>query len=376
MAKRNKTQYPGVYWIEVSRTGGRNEQTDKSFIISYLKDGKQHEERVGRARKDSMTAARASAIRLEKIEGNKLTKIEEKAEKAEKAKAKAAVVWTFSEIWNEYKKDATARGNKAVDMDESRFNKYLRPVFGKKEPRELVKLDVERLRRQLMKTLKQGTVQNIIEVLVRLSNWAGDMEIADPIRFKVKRPKVNNEVTRCLSEEQVEHLLAACDEDDCKKAACAIKIALFSGMRYQEILKLKKADINFEHGTILIRDPKGKVDATIPLNDLTRKVIKDELPDFGSDYLFPGNNGGAVTSVRKAANRIKARAGLPKEFRIFHDLRHSFASWLVSKGATLYEVQHLLTHKSPQVTQRYAHVHNEALQRASSLTNEVFSVAI
>ena len=48
-----------------------------------------------------------------------------------------------------------------------------------------------------------------------------------------------------------------------------------------------------------------------------------------------------------------------------HDLRHNFASLAVNSGQSLYVVQHLLGHASPQTTQRYAHLQAETLKQAS-----------
>jgi hypothetical protein len=59
-----------------------------------------------------------------------------------------------------------------------------------------------------------------------------------------------------------------------------------------------------------------------------------------------------------------------------HGLRHSFASWLASSGkVSMYELQKLLTHSSPQMTQRYAHLHDDALRKASDLAGALFSEA-
>ncbi len=55
-------------------------------------------------------------------------------------------------------------------------------------------------------------------------------------------------------------------------------------------------------------------------------------------------------------------------------LRHSFASWLASSGqVSMYELQKLLTHSSPQMTQRYAHLHDDALRKASGVAGARFS---
>jgi len=73
-------------------------------------------------------------------------------------------------------------------------------------------------------------------------------------------------------------------------------------------------------------------------------------------------------------NEIKKKAGLPKDFRPLHGLRHVFASMLASSGKVdMYALQKLLTHKSPSMTQRYAHLRDETLKRASALAGDLIN---
>ena len=76
-------------------------------------------------------------------------------------------------------------------------------------------------------------------------------------------------------------------------------------------------------------------------------------------------------------NKIKEAAGLPKEFRSLHGLRHVYASMLASSGEVdLYTLQKLLTHKDPKMTMRYAHLRDEALRRASDLAGILIDQAV
>ena len=69
-------------------------------------------------------------------------------------------------------------------------------------------------------------------------------------------------------------------------------------------------------------------------------------------------------TIMKVWSRLRGKAGLPN-LRI-HDLRHQYASFLVNSGRTLYEVQQILGHSDPSVTQRYAHLSSRSLQEAAS----------
>ena len=152
--------------------------------------------------------------------------------------------------------------------------------------------------------------------------------------------------------------------------------AVFTGMRRGELFKLQWNDINIEKGFIHIRDSKGGIDQKIPLNNSARKVFENH-PRTESPYVFPGKNGRQMVDNRIAINRIKQRAGLPKDFRPLHGLRHVYASMLASSGQVdMYTLQKLLTHKSPQMTQRYAHLRDETLKKASNLMGELIDQAV
>jgi integrase len=150
--------------------------------------------------------------------------------------------------------------------------------------------------------------------------------------------------------------------------------ALYTGMRKGEILKLEWKDLDFERGFIHIRGPKGGQDARIPLNDPARAVF-EKLPRT-HELVFPGLHG-QRNGLYHAIARIKEKAELPADFRPLHGLRHQYASMLASSGKVdMYILQKLLTHKSPIMTQRYAHLRDEALKQASNLAGELVTQAI
>jgi site-specific recombinase XerD len=102
------------------------------------------------------------------------------------------------------------------------------------------------------------------------------------------------------------------------------------------------------------------------MNDQRRFQIR------GNPYIFAGDaEGRPIAHPKKAFARIKDAAGITDNFRI-HDLRHSFASILINSGnATLYDVQHLLGHQSPQTSTRYAHLASTRLREVSANVSEL-----
>jgi integrase len=102
----------------------------------------------------------------------------------------------------------------------------------------------------------------------------------------------------------------------------------------------------------------------IPITPQIYEIYK-QIPKQSNTYLFPSPiTKKPYISIYCSWNTARKKAGLP-DVRM-HDLRHSYASALVNAGRSLYEVQTLLGHSSSKMTQRYAHLSNEALMSAAS----------
>ena len=157
-------------------------------------------------------------------------------------------------------------------------------------------------------------------------------------------------------------------------------IALFllsTGARLNEALRARWQDI--DRGNRVWRIPalnsKSKRVRSVPLNASAVEVL-DRLDTEGShECLFVNaRTGRRDTSIHKVWRQLRAMAGLP-HLRI-HDLRHQYASFLVNSGRTLYEVQQILGHSDPSVTQRYAHLSKRSLQDAADSADDVISKAM
>jgi integrase len=368
--KRYKTKYPGVYYINGKVVGSNKDE--KIYYIVYRKDGKQIDEKAGRQFQDDMTPARAAQARTNRIQGKELSNKEQReAEKAAKEAEKKR--WTVSRLWKEYK--ARNPKLKGIVTDENRFEKHIKPIFGDIEPKDIIPLDVDRLRIKLLKKRAPGTVKNVLELLRRIINFGVKKKLCPGIDFTIEMPRTDNVKTEDLTPKQLSKLLEAVEKDTNIQAANMMKLALFTGMRRGEMFKLKWRDVDFNRGFINIKDPKGGPDQKIPINDAARDLLKSH-PRTKSPYVFPGRGGRQRTDIKHQVNRIKEEAGLPSDFRALHGLRHVYASMLASSGEVgMYTLQKLLTHKSPQMTQRYAHLRDEALKQASELAGDIVTQA-
>ncbi|MFZ5448169.1 MAG: tyrosine-type recombinase/integrase [Thermodesulfobacteriota bacterium] len=360
---RVKTSYPGVYYIMGKAADGRPERI---YYIFYRKAGKQIEEKAGRQFKDDMTPARAAGIRTKRIEG--AASNQERREEARK------IPWTIDRLWQEYIEPKP--DTKGFRTDRYRYQKFLQATFGAKEPKDLSQIMVHRLRINLSKALSAKTVKNVLELLERIVNFGVKKGLCPGLGFKIEFPRVNNLKTEDLSPEQLSSLLTAIDGDYDIQAANFMRMALVTGMRRGELFKLQWEHLDFDKGFIHIIGPKGGKDQTIPMNQSARKILENH-PRTDSPFVFPGRGGKQRTEIRRPVDRIRKAAGLPPDFRPLHGLRHTYASMLASSGEVdLYTLQKLLTHKTAAMTQRYAHLRDEALRRASDLAGDLIGQAM
>ena len=366
VSTRIKTNYPGVYYRMAQRIGAKGQE--RVYYIVFKKQGKGIEEKVGRQYADAMTPAKAARIRGERIEGRRKSRRQIISEQ-EVAKKEEQEKWTIGRLWEEYK--LSKPDLKGLRHDKGRFRHYVEPYFSQKEPRELLPLDLDRLRLKTLKGKSPQTVKHVLALIRRIVLFGVRKGLCEPLPFIIEMPVVNNQKTEDLSHAQLASLLQAIDDDPNLQAGNIMKMVLYTGMRRGELFRLKWEDIDFERAFITIRSPKGGVDKKIPLSRPAREVLQSH-PRTASPYVFPGKYGGKRTDIRWAVTKIKKAAGLPDDFRPLHGLRHTFASMLASSGQVdLYTLQKLLTHKTPAMTQRYAHLRDETLRRASELAGEL-----
>jgi integrase len=363
--KRKKTTYPGVFYRESKRIGGSG--TEKVYYIVFKKNGKLFEEKVGRQYVDGMTPARANRIRSDRIEGRRLSRKEIRQKKNEK-------IWTFDQLWEKYKEDRPE--NKSLTTDNGRYKNYLKQLFGDKKPSDVVSLDIQRLKKQKLDKKSPQTIKHVLSLLTRIANYGKSEGLNTGITFKIRKPVVDNKKTEDLSPTELKTLKEKIEESDDIQAGNVMKLALYTGMRRGEILKLKHEDVDFHRGFIHIREPKGRISQTIPLNEKAQEVFQS-IPQTSSSYIFSNPDGSQMKNVTKRENKIKEAAGLPANFRALHGLRHVFASMLASSGnVDMHTLQKLLTHKDPRMTQRYSYLRDETLRNVSGLVGPLVDQAV
>jgi integrase len=169
-----------------------------------------------------------------------------------------------------------------------------------------------------------------------------------------------------LTDEARATLVKELDGNAIRVQSLAIKLLIYTGLRISEALRLEWRDVDFDRRSLYIRDAKSGYNESIPLNETALSVLSEALKHKGDGNLvFPSPEGKVFNKINQFWNTVKRLAKLPEVFRL-HDLRHDFASRLANTGeVSLQMIGRLLRHRSAAMTQRYAHLVDETLRKAS-----------
>ncbi len=215
-----------------------------------------------------------------------------------------------------------------------------------------------------------GTLKKAFNLAVREWEWCQ----RNPV-LSVSMERESNGRDRWLTVEEESRLLAACGpwlQD-------IVQFALGTGMRMGEILSLSWRGVDLTRRTVMLFHSQNGERRTIPMNQTILSLVKAKKEEAHlikqptgnlvklnaenpSDLVFRSKAGTPIESghLRRSFRLALKKAGI-EDFH-FHDLRHTFATRLVQAGVELYKVQRLLGHKSPMMTQRYAHHYPESLR--------------
>ena len=156
-------------------------------------------------------------------------------------------------------------------------------------------------------------------------------------------------------------------------ALAAIALLLLTGMRLNEVLRLLWTEVDLERGILLLADSKTGKKAII-LGAPAVKLLA-EMPRTASRYVFPGGKNGQPFHDLKKAWRSVTKAAQLDGVRI-HDLRHTFASYSASAGASLPMIGRLLGHSQAATTARYAHLAHDPVRDIADRTSASIALAL
>jgi integrase len=297
---------------------------------------------------------------------------------------------TVTELADLYLRDGPAeKPNKKVSSwaaDGSNIERHVKPLLGSKIAKALTQADIAKFQADVaagksradIKTKKRGraiveggrgTAARSLAVLGAMLQFAVGRKLVLVNPAKGVRLLKGNKKERFLSEAEVARLaetLATMEREHrlSPSAVAAVRLLLLTGCRKSEILSLRWEWVDVQRGCLRLPDSKTGA-KVVPLAAAALELL-GTLPRT-SAYVLPAAKGsGHYTGLQKDWERVRDRAVLSK-LRL-HDLRHSFASFAVADGHTLFMIGKLLGHKQARTTEGYAHLAADPLRTVADQT--------
>jgi integrase len=221
-----------------------------------------------------------------------------------------------------------------------------------------------------LQTVGPATVNrelNLLSAAINVARKEWGVHIENPVAF-IRRPHAGKGRTRRLTDDETRQLLAVLQVGGRRPdgtfdggarnywIAPLVQLALETGMRQGELLKLKWTDVDLTSRTAHLHDTKNGDARTVPLSTRAALLLS-QLPHSIDGQVFPVTKG----AVQKAFLRGCRRAGV-HDLR-FHDLRHEAVSRFFELGLNPMEVAAISGHKTLQMLKRYTHLKATELAR-------------
>lgn len=249
-------------------------------------------------------------------------------------------------------------------IDKSIVNNHLLPFFGEVP---MADVNASNLLMFQNKKLQEGYQPSSINRMTVLFKYIVNSAMRWGIRprevgWAADAPELRNirSRERFLSPIEAQQLIRVLKDFEHRLSALFFEALLFTGARKSELLTAQWHYLDWSSQTVMVPLSKSGTTRYIYVSDYAIELFKSALECSGSKFIFsePGQNS-PIANVSRQWEKIKRRACL-QDLRL-HDLRHSYASFLISQGRSLFEVQKLLGHANAKTTMRYAHLANRQL---------------
>ena len=220
------------------------------------------------------------------------------------------------------------------------------------------------------RTVTPYTVKREIECFSSLCNWAIDRSyMLENLCKGIKRPRLPEKLPVFFTKWEFDKLISHTSDEDLRDIYI---VAVNTGLRQMEIITLEWNQVDLENKLIILHNrnhlTKSKKIRSLPLNKNALEILEkrfarsDKVSLVFTYHKEPVNQQFISHKTKKLIIAAKINPKLN-----FHSLRHTFASWLVQKGCSIYEVSRLLGHSDVRVTQIYAHLRIDDLRNAVEL---------
>lgn len=264
------------------------------------------------------------------------------------------------------------------------YDRHMRDDLGVHRLNELSSFILDEwVRSHIKRRYKPGTINKHIFLINRMLNVARHWGMIDYNAFQnclIKRLPLGDYKQRFLTEIELKSLLDACRRDQHPFLFLFAKLLILTGARSSEGRLARWRDFDFQSCIWTVPVSKNGRSRRIVLSSGALSLLAEVreqadrlyLSTKQQDYIFINPKfHKPYETFHSAWDRARRRVELP-EVRI-HDLRHTYASLLINKGASIYEVQTLLGHHHVSMTQRYAHLAPNTLQSKVELVADLLS---
>ena len=296
----------------------------------------------------------------------------------------AARLLTLNTFFDEHYYPHAKASKRLAYHDWSVYNTHMREKLGRYRLDELTNpvLDVW-VRQQILREYKRSTINKHIHLMNRMLNLArhwGHLTGYSQYQQNIKKLTVGDHTQRFLSDDEINSLLKACRASSNQFLYLFVQLLLLTGARKGEARNMRWQHIDTAKRIWTVPRSKNGRSRRIILSssaltvlDATRtQAERLDLPTKPDCYVFTNPyTRTAYHSFYASWFTARDKAGLT-DVRI-HDLRHTYASMLINKGVSLYEVQTLLGHSSIQMTQRYAHLEPNLLHQRTEIVSEILA---
>ena len=264
--------------------------------------------------------------------------------------------------------------------DECLLRNHVLPAFGSLYMDEFTPQHLMTFISEHRKTHANGSVNRVVIILRYIFNLALRWNLGGITSNPTANVPLLEEHThkeRFLTPEETQSLLAHIKSSPNPMLQYIIQMLIMTGARKREVLDLKWSDLDLEQRQWRLSeaDNKSKKVRHIPLSDGVISLLEKMERFEGCPYVFPNiKTMKPFVSIFCSWNTARQAAGL-SDVRI-HDLRHSFASFLVNAGCPIYEVKELLGHSQIKTTQRYAHLSQDRLMSAANKVSSLVGAAM
>ncbi|HTK83220.1 MAG TPA: tyrosine-type recombinase/integrase [Bacteroidota bacterium] len=226
--------------------------------------------------------------------------------------------------------------------------------------------DIERFKIFRSGIVSATTVNIDMRTLKAALNKAVDWEILDQNPCtKVLRVRIPSKAPCYLSRPEIGVLNGLIKEKWLKDV---MMFAVATGLRQGEIIHLRWENVNLERASLYVRNSNsfrakmGK-ERIVPLNAGAMRVLESQKGRSGYVFVYPNSKQIKRDYLTHRFKKYVREAGFNPEIH-FHSLRHTFASWLVQSGVSLYYVQKLMGHSSLAMTEIYSHIVDDNLRES------------